>query len=241
MDTKTIENAFDKFHKMCPQATQAKGAVKVKFGTMSAFLSEAASHADLVAKVRKEVACRPERLAYTLKVPEAQDAVSLRAAFSRPMLTSWLLLGAANIGEASARTKALETGVENTRKSASVDLATPVMESVADMLEGWDPEMAPRVDREPLWRKVLFADHANNTLTRRMAKRFNAYALDLPEGDFDVTLGNEVFRALAIALANSGVTWDQFADALGEELEKLDNAGVADTIPEPEELEPLFN
>jgi len=241
MDTKTIENAFAKFHKICPQAAQAKGG-SVKFGTMSAFLSEAASHADLVAKVRKEVACRPERLAHTLKVPDVQDVVSTPASFSRPMLTSWLLLGAANIGDASARTKALETGVDSTRKSASVDLATPVMESVEDMLEGWDTEMAPRVDLEPKWRELLFADHANNTLTRRMAKRFNAYALDLPEGDFDVTIGSEVFHALAIALANAGqVTWDQFADALCEELEKLDNSGVADTIPAPEELEPLFN
>ncbi len=248
MDTKTIENAFTRFHKMCPnaeaqvkQVKQVKAQVLKKFGTMSSFLSQAASHADLVAKVRKEVACRPERLAHTLKVPDVQKAISTPAAFSRPMLTSWVLMGAANL-DPSSQTMALETSAQSTRNAGGVDLVAPVMEEFEAMTAGWDPAMSPRVDLEPKWRELLFADHANNTLTRRMAKRFNAYALDLPEGDFDVTIGSEVFRALAIALANSGeVTWDNFADALCEELEKLDNSGVADTIPEPEDLEPLFN
>ena len=89
----------------------------------------------------------------------------------------------------------------------------------------------------------MFADHANNTLTRRIAKRFNVYNLDIPTGmDPDSDLGDSVFTAVVAAIALAGVaTWDEFATALAEELEKLDNGGVEDTIPTPESLEKLFN
>lgn len=241
---KSINNLFAELETLCPRKAEvkAKGS-PTKFGTMSQFLSEAASKADLVAKLRKEVACRPERLSSTLMIPAVQDVIASGAGcISRPQLAAMVLLGAGNLS-ASGKQEALAAACEQTRSSASLDLATPVMEEMGALAQGWDVGMTPRHELQPVWRERLFADHANNTLTRRIAKRFNVYNLDIPTGmDPDSDLGDSVFTAVAAAIASAGVaTWDEFAEALHEELQKLDKSGVEDTIPEPEELEALFN
>lgn len=244
---KSINELFAELDTLCPRKAEevrkAKGSSPTKFGTMSAFLSEAASKADLVAKLRKEVACRPERLSATLQIPAVQDVIASGAGcISRPQLAAMIMLGAANLSP-EGKQAALEAACLQTRSSASLDLATPVMEEMAAMAEGWDAGMTPRHELQPVWRERLFADHANNTLTRRIAKRFNVYNMDIPTGmDPDSDLGDSVFTAVAAAIASGRFsTWDKFATALVEELEKLDNPGVSDTIPEPDVLEKLFN
>lgn len=242
---KSINNLFDKLETLCPRKAEvkAKGSPNHKFGTMSGFLSESASKADLVAKLRKEVACRPERLASTLQIPAVQDAIASSAGcISRPQLAAMVLLGAGNLS-AEGKQAALEAACEKTRSSASLDLATPVMGELENLAQGWDAGMTPRHELQPVWRERLFADHANNTLTRRIAKRFDVYNLDIPTGmEPDSDLGDAVFETVAAAIAAAGeVTWEQFEAALIDELEKLDNPGVCDTIPEYEVLEAMFN
>ncbi len=242
---KSINELFAQLDTLCPRKAEDRrpnGSPK-KFGTMSGLLSEAASKADLVAKLRKEVACRPERLSATLLIPDVQDAIASHAgAISRPQLTAMLMLGAGNLS-AEQKQAALEAACEQTRSHASLDLATPELEELAALAECWDVNMDPRPELQPVWRERLFADHANNTLTRRMAKRFDVYSLDIPAGwETDTDLGDSVFETVAAAIAATGqVTWEQFESALVDELEKLDNPGVSDTIPEPDVLEKLFN